>query len=118
MGFNISIVIERDGKKATLATVENIDVVEQSSDEHKATFRFHVEGANTETLGNGAKLMVLDKIPAIRKMFAPPVQQVVQTMSSPGQIVVAPVNLPGTPKEPVKDPSPDETNPPTDTSVK
>jgi hypothetical protein len=98
MGFKVQITLEKDGKKATLATIENIDVVEQVADEQKATFRFHVEGATTQTMGGGAVLMVLDKIPAIKKIFdaAPAKSSAVQGIAMP---VAMPVALP----EPVKD---------------
>ena len=95
MGFKVQITLEKDGKKATLATVENIDVVEQVADEQKATFRFHVEGATTQTMGGGAVLMVLDKIPAIKKIFDTPVPQ----KGPAAQIVAAPVALPETPRD-------------------
>jgi len=94
MGFKVQIILEKDGKKATLATVENIDVVEQVADDHKATFRFHVEGATTQTLGGGAVLMVLDKIPAIKKIFDTPRPQTQTAPLSAGPVIITPVALP------------------------
>jgi hypothetical protein len=99
MGFKVQIILEKDGKKATLATVENIDVVEQVADDQKATFRFHVEGATTQTLGGGAVLMVLDKIPAIKKIFDTPKPQTVTSAAPSAAVIVTPITLP----EPVKD---------------
>jgi molybdopterin/thiamine biosynthesis adenylyltransferase len=95
MGFNISIVLERDGKKVVLATVENIDAVEQIANDTQATFRFHVEGATNPTMGGGAQLMILDKLPAIKKIFTVSPPAAVQTASpNPPTLVVAPVTLP------------------------
>lgn len=92
MGFKVQILLEKDNKKAALLTLDNIDVIEQMADEQKATIRFHVEGATTQTLGGGAVMMVLDKLPAIRKIFETPPPQ--KAPAAP--VVATPIALPDT----------------------
>jgi len=72
MPYTIVVELRKNGRRAVYAEIPNVDVIERTANDNNATFRFHVAGKDTETLGFKTALTNLDANEKLTKLFSEP----------------------------------------------